>query len=634
MTRVPEPKEARERGDDTDRRGDLRTDNDTDNDTDNNAADADETLRWKRGWPLFKRFWPFIRTERRTLVVVAILSLIGIPAGVFSPLLIQRVFDEALSADNHDLLIRLGAAILAFTLGAHVLHVISDVLVTRSRNRVRHRLSKRLFEHVLRLPLKRLHRMETGYVMARLKEDIAALNGLMGDALLNAVIDLARAVLFFALLLRTDWQLAGSGLALLLVIFVGVALASRPLRRRSEAAQEAEAVYSSSLHQAITGALTVRASSQERAEGRRISRGLKGAVRAAGRREVLHVWFMDAIGLAMGLGMYVILLVGAWLILKGESTVGSLMAFSIYLSYVGGAVTSVFGMYPEIQRGLASLARIFKLLDDPQEGGDGPRRGGATLGGRVTFDRVTFAYDDGTEALSGVSLDVSPGEVLAIVGRSGAGKSTLIHLIPRLYDPTAGQVRMDGVPLEELPLATLREQIGVVPQDVFLFHRTIRENIAYARPDASDEEVRSAARAAHADGFIDAMENGYDTIVGERGVKLSGGQRQRIAIAREVLRDPVILILDEATSSLDSESEALIKQAFDQVKRDRTCFVIAHRLSTVVDADRIVVLERGKIAEIGTHAELMEQGAIYRGLYDTQFSRRTEGEIDSPATDA
>lgn len=591
------------------------------NASDSSGENKAETYNWTRGWPLFKRFWPYLRPERRTVWIVAALLVVAIPAGVVAPLLIKELFDVVLPNKDTDLLLRLGATIIGLTLGAHGLRFVSGLLMTHAQNRVRHRLSKRIFEHVMRLPLKTIHRMEAGYLMARIKEDVAALNGLMLESLVHGLIDVARGFLFFALLLHTDFKLAGSGLILLLVIFVGVILVSKPLRKRSERAQEAEATFSSSLHQAITGIFTVRTCSKEREEGRRLSTSLKDAIRAIIRRDILHIWVSYTVGLAVSLGMYVILIIGAWLILRSESTIGSLFAFSIYLTYVAGAVTAVLSLYPEIQSGLASLERIFKLLDDPKEGGDGPRRGELALKGHVTFDNVTFAYEDGTEALSEVSLDVQPGEVIAIVGRSGAGKSTLIHMIPRLYDPTEGQVSMDGVPLPDLPLATLREQIGVVPQDVFLFHRSIRENISYAKPGATDEEVRMAAKTAHAAEFIEPLERGYDTLVGERGVKLSGGQRQRIAIAREVLRDPSILILDEATSSLDSESEALIKKAVDQMKRDRTCFVIAHRLSTVVDADRIVVLQKGRIAEIGSHAELMEDSKIYRGLYETQIAR-------------
>lgn len=583
------------------------------------AGEADEQrVPWQRAWPLFKRFWPFMHAERRVMLGIAALLVLAVPAGVFSPLLIKRLFDEAIPQRDFGLLVRFAAAIIGLTLGAHALRFTAG-LVTRAQNRIKHRLAKTLYEHVMRLPMRYFHTTETGYVMARVREDVDSLNAVTLDSLIHGIIDLARAVLFFGLLLAIDLPLAGSGLLLLLLIFVGVVAVSRPLRIRSETAQEADANFSSALHQSISGIATVRLSAMRRGEGRRLSAALKAAVRAVASRDILHVWVSYTVGLAVALGMYVILIIGAGLIIRGRSTFGTLMAFSIYLTYVAGAVSSVLSLNPAMQRALASLARIFRVFDEPVEA-DGPApTQPLQLRGRVTFDRVSFAYLPDTPALLDVSLEVAPGEVLAIVGRSGAGKSTLVQLIPRLFDPSAGEIRIDGRPLRELPLTALRRQIGVVPQEVFLFNRSVRDNIAYATPHASDAQIEAAAQAAHAHEFIARLDQGYATLVGERGVKLSGGEKQRIAIAREILRDPPILILDEATSSLDSESEALIKDAVDRLKQNRTCFVIAHRLSTVVGADRIAVLDRGRLIESGSHAELIAAGGVYRRLYETQF---------------
>ena len=582
--------------------------------------EKDDSVDWQQGWPLLKRFWPNMRSERRAMVVIAVLLTLAIPSGVFAPFLIQQVYDVAIPDKDFDLLVRLAATILGLTLFAHVLRMISSVIGTKAQNRVKHRFVRRIYDRVMRLPLRYFHKTETGYVMARIREDVDSLNAVMAESVIGVAVDVVRMVLFLGLLLVTDFTLAMSGVVLLTIIFVGVIAVSKPLRRRAETAQEADAVFSASLHQALTGIRTVRVSAQENAEARRLGRSLKGAVRTIVDRDVLHVWFGYTVGLAVSIGMYVILIIGAVLILRGQSTVGTLMAFMIYLTYVTGAVTGITALYPEVQRALASLQRIYKLMDEPTEHG-GDEQQPLLVHGRVELDGVSFEYDDGTKALDGIDLVAEPGEVIAVVGRSGAGKSTLVNLIPRLYDPTEGTVRIDGVDVRELPLRKLRAQIGVVPQDVFLFNRTVRENIAYAAPGASDERIVAAARAAHAAEFIDELESGYDTLVGERGVKLSGGEKQRIAIAREILRDPPILILDEATSSLDSQSEALIKDAIDSIKQDRTCFVIAHRLSTVVDADRIAVLQDGRLIELGTHGELMARGGVYRGLYDTQFER-------------
>jgi ABC-type multidrug transport system fused ATPase/permease subunit len=325
------------------------------------------------------------------------------------------------------------------------------------------------------------------------------------------------------------------------------------------------------------------------------------------------------IGLAFALGTYAILTIGAYRILQGTTTIGSLLEFSIYLTYVAGAVTPLMGLNPAIQQALVALQRIFTLLDSPGEAAPAaPRTTPLQRGpirGRVEFEDVSYRYGEDGYALSNISLVAEPGESIALVGRSGAGKSTLVHLIPRLADPESGAVRIDGIDVRDYELTALRSRIGYVPQEVFLFNRSVRENIAYGRPGATDAEIRAAAIAAHADEFVSKLPKGYDSIVGERGVKLSGGERQRLAIAREILRDPPILILDEATSSLDSESEQLIRDAIERLKRDRTCFIIAHRLSTVISADRILVLDRSRVVETGTHRELLDHGGMYARLH-------------------
>ncbi|MBK6938710.1 MAG: ABC transporter ATP-binding protein [Planctomycetes bacterium] len=580
---------------------------------------------WSEAKALLRRFWPYLKPERPSARIMALLQVLAIPSGVASPLLVQHLFDVAVPALDRDEILRLCLWILALTLSSHVLRTIAALIVVGMKARVRHRLVIALQQHVLRLPASYFHATETGYVMARVREDVQALDGIMLDRIVDVFVDGFRAVLFLVMLLWVDAGLALAGLVLFAIVALGVFAMSGPLRRRSALVQETDAVGSASLHQAISGIALVHTTVQESAESRRLSRAVRATVRAIVKLGRLHVGVGYTIGLAMSLGTYVILGVGAWRVVDGSSSIGSLIAFSILLTYVAGAVTALMQLNPEFQRGLAALERIFKLKDEAREAPLEPIERPTRIAGSVTFERVSVVYPDGTQALTEVDLDVKPGEVVALVGRSGAGKSSLVSLIPRLLDPSAGVVRIDGVDARHLDLRTLRASIGVVPQDVFLFNRTVRENVAYARPDASDAEIQTALRDAHAEAFVARLKDGLQTLVGERGVKLSGGEKQRLALAREILRDPPILILDEATSSLDSESEAAIRAAIERLKKDRTCFLIAHRLSTVMGADRIVVLDHGRIVEQGPHAALLARRGLYAHLYETQF-RGIDGE--------
>ncbi len=590
----------------------------------------------RRGLELWRRFRPFLRPERRLAMGFLALLLLTVPSGVISPFLVQRIFDDALPGKDLRVLALLGAGTVVLSLFAHVVGYFRQLVAQSISNRVRFRVTRELFEHVLRLPLRYYRATDTGYLMSRMRDDVSSLDALMTDAIISAVVDALRAVLFFGLLLWLDAGLAASGLALVAIIFGGVALVSPALRRRSEAAREADARSSGALHEALAGIVTLKTAAREGAERLRFGRFAKLSVRAAARRDRLQIATGAALALTGALGGYVIVGVGAYRIRLGLSTFGSLFAFFIFLMQMVGAAGSVFGLIPAMQRSLASLERIFAILDEPPEAADPPP--GAPpppleVRGEIELEDVRFRYAaDGPDVLRGVTLKARPGEVVALVGRSGAGKSTLVHLIPRLYEPTAGAIRLDGRPLGSLPLRWLRARIGVVPQDVFLFDRTIRENVAYGAPGASEDAIRAAAKAAHADEFVSRLPKGYDTPVGERGLRLSGGEKQRLAIARELLRDPPILILDEATSSLDSESEALVRDAMRRLMRGRTSFVIAHRLSTVQHADRIVVLDQGRIVEEGPHAELIARGGLYRELYERQFAAETAG--GAPATPA
>ncbi|MEM7246034.1 MAG: ABC transporter ATP-binding protein [Acidobacteriota bacterium] len=618
------------------------------------SDDATTTKKtdFKSGLALYRRLWPYLRPERRLSIAIGALLLVAIPASVAAPLLVREIFDGALAAGDRTLLFQLGLGLVGLTLVSFGLGYIQTLLALSLHARVRFRIGARVHDQVLRLPLAFFDEQETGKLMSRLRDDLAALDVLMTDELLEAAVNVLRALVFFVLLLWLDLGLALSGLALCVVIFGGVLLVSRPLRRRSEAAREADATASSALHEALRGLTSIKLGARHRAERARLLAELKDALRAAISRDVLGLVTGSAFGLVGTLGGYVIIAVGAYRILDGSSSFGGLFAFFIFLTQLMGSAGAVFAMVPGLQAGFASWERLLTLLDrdaeDPGKPDTLPR-----FAGRLELQDLHFAYrrevepeasdedapdDDGSgdtssdseeeekkeeevvEVLKGLDLTVEPGEVLALIGRSGAGKTTLLQLLPRLREPTAGRILLDGQPLDELPLQALRRQVGVVPQDIFLFNRSVRENLTFAMPGASDEAIISAARASRAWEFIERLPKGLDTVVGEDGVRLSGGQRQRLALAREFLRDPPLLLLDEATANLDAESEQAVREALHGLLAGRTCLVVAHRLSTIRDAHRIAVLEDGQVAELGTHDELLALGGLYALWHRQQVS--------------
>jgi ABC-type multidrug transport system fused ATPase/permease subunit len=561
---------------------------------------------------------PYTRPERRYVVAIALCLFAGLPLAWTTPVLVQRVFDVAVRARDFGAILAYGVLMAAVTWGEAILALVRGICTTRFHTKSLHRLRLDLFRGSQALKLGAAQSRETGALISVLSDDVANLDGVMADRFGAAIAAVVRFVVVGAILVTKEWRLAVIAAAGAIVLAVLNAAYSGPLRRRGRDVREAIQDLNVAQHQSITGHALVRATANETFELRRYGAALAGAVRAIARRDLFGLWTGHPSVVLGGLLPGVVLLFGAAFIAEGAITQGDLFAMFIFLGQFFDAAMTLARLNPGFQTSLASLDRIADLLDsvavDRQPTGT---RVIERIHGDVAFSDVHFGYGpagSAPEVLHGISFAAKAGQTVAVVGRSGAGKSTLLSLIPRFADPWSGTITIDGVPLSEIDVRRLRRQIGIVPQDVFLFDRSIRENIAYGSEDPSDRDVEDAALAAYALEFIRALPGGFETKIGERGVRLSGGQRQRIAIAREILRAPRILILDEATSSLDSETERDVHRALERLLADRTAFIIAHRLSTVMNADLILFLEGGRLIASGGHADLLRMCPAYRDL--------------------
>jgi subfamily B ATP-binding cassette protein MsbA len=487
------------------------------------------------------------------------------------------------------------------------------------------------YDHLMTLPVKFFDSRKTGEITSRLTSDVSVVQSTVSNSLAAAMAQAITLIGGVILLFVMSVRLSITVLAFLPIIIIAAAIFGRRLRKVSTEFQDKVAEANAGAEESIAAVRVVKWFSAEDVERARYGDAVRGSYRTALRRARLRAIFSSSVTFVAFSTLAFVIWQGGRLVLRDEMSPGDLVSFLIYTLTVAGAIGTFTGLYSQLQEALGASKRIFELLDErsdlvepanPAQPDD--------VAGRVVFDDVGFTYSDrDVGVLTHVTLEASPGEVVAVVGPSGAGKSTLVQLIPRFFDTTTGTILVDGVDVRRRRLSDLRAAMTAVPQETQLFSGTIAENLRVGKADATDEEVEAAAVAANAHDFIVAFPDGYSTIVGERGIKLSGGQRQRIAIARALLKDPRILILDEATSSLDSEAEGLVQQALDTLMEGRTTFVIAHRLSTVRNADRILVLESGRIVQQGTHTELMSAGGLYRDLHDAQFVGRAVPESRS-----
>jgi ATP-binding cassette subfamily B protein/subfamily B ATP-binding cassette protein MsbA len=608
---------------------------------------------------IFAAFWALMPGHKvvlgMALGTLAFSTLVGLVTPAAPKFVIDYVLTDSpgpsgippslgLPTDRVTLLWWLAGALIIFEVLSLIISTFGRFQLLRLQKRLQNEMRRKVFQHAVRLPLWRIHALKSGGVASVLRADASAPSDIVVHLFYTPFRSLIQLLGSFVVLAFVDWLLLVGAMLLLPLIVLShrtYIAKIRPLYRGARTTREDVDAHAT---EAFGGMRVVRTFSQERVEGLRFVSG----VHLMARQEILAWWWSRALEILWRIALpgasIVVIVYGGIRVLEGTLTLGDVMLFITYTMMLLGPLEALVSTAVAIQNSLSGYERVLDLMDERREFADQEikkRVDRGSVKGHVEIKDLKFAYP-GTEkaVLDGVSLDVQPGQTVAFVGPSGAGKTTLSNLIARFYDPDGGSVEIDGTDLREIDVMTYRDLLGIVEQDVFLFDGTIRDNIAYARRDATMDDVENAAKLAHAHEFILETEDGYDTIIGERGVRLSGGQKQRIALARAILADPALLILDEATSNLDSESEALIQQSLSELMKGRTSFVIAHRLSTVRDADQIVVLEDGKVIEHGTHEELLDRDGRYATFLAGQLERAhrkahedAQSERDVPAAE-
>ena len=580
---------------------------------------------------------PYLPRGLKAVFCMCISVLLQLPR----PLILMFLIDKVFVTGNRSLLNILCLILILTTCLSALINYLQTYILETFKQKVIFDIELDLFQHIERLPLSYFHDKESGYLTSRITSDSNSIHGLLADTIVNFFRDSLTFIVSLVVLFYLHWKLALISLMILPVFAISLNFFSGRLRRMSKFVQEAYAIVSNNIQESFSGIFLVKSFMLELHESIRVVQSLKNLIRLNIKRNLFGASTGISSGVVIGILGLVVIWIGGYEIIQGRLTIGQFVAFNGFLVYLFGPVQRLVNLNIGIQSSMASIDRIFEIIDlKPEEDtraniktlsdktGEKESKNQNSINkkiecsikrGRVTFSGVTFSYDSCAPILNDVSFTVESGTSVAFVGRSGIGKTTLVNLLPRYYEPQQGKIFIDEHEIREISLKYLRQMIGIVSQDTFLFSSSIINNIRVGRLNATEKEVVEAAKLAQAHDFILNLSKGYETKVGERGIKLSGGERQRIAIARAILKDPKILILDEATSNLDSESERLIQRAIESLMKDRTTFIIAHRLSSILNVDEIIVLDQGKIVQKGKHKDLYNEDGVYKIFYDEQF---------------
>ena len=601
-------------------------------------TEEEKKNRPKLSKPLFNRILAYLKPYRLQFSLVLIAILLAAVIGLLPSIITGRIVDEALTGRNLQLLLQLLLYALVTLTVSQVILVLQSYINSWISQRIIFDMKNQMYAHLQRMPHSFYTTEKQGDILTRMDNDISGVGSVISNTLATSISNVMTVIATLVALFAMNWKMALVGIAVIPLFVLPTRSVGRTRWKLLAEAQNKRDVMNQMLTEtlSVSGSLLMKLFTREETEYDNFAKVNEEATRIALKEQRSGKWFTMAMGMFTQLGPLLIYFAGGWLIISQQDTaltVGTITAMVALINRLYRPVQTLLGLGVDFTRSLALFTRIFDYYDKEVTIKNAPNPKKPPLDTPdIRFEHVSFAYETKEPVIRDVSFSIPPGDIYAIVGPSGFGKSTLVNLLLRLYDVRSGSVCVSGVNVRDFDLTYLRQNIGLVTQEAYLFNGTIRENLLYAKPGATQQELENACRLANIHDFIVSQEAGYDAMVGNRGLKLSGGEKQRLSLARVVLKDPKILVLDEATSSLDSISENAIQNALESVMVGRTSIVIAHRLSTVLAADRILVMKDGVIAEQGTHEELLEQGGVYCELYETQFKRVLEHEAEQNGT--